>query len=194
VVRTLYTGAFRDSMDVRWNGLDASGNPPPDGRYAIIVAPTAREQRRSGGGATWSLRLPLELTRPPVDTTPLPPAPPDSLLRPERGDTKSAIHALAPGIAAGLAIIALPKVVASGERASNARLIVGGSVAIAGIAAFLSRHPGQPLPGNTQYNRNLRDNWRRNAAEISRRNADRVRQGRIIIRPGAPSFVTGETP
>jgi hypothetical protein len=194
VVRTLYTGAFRDSMDVRWNGLDASGNPPPDGRYAIIVAPTAREQRRSGGGATWSLRLPLELTRPPVDTTPLPPAPPDSLLRPERGDTKSAIRALAPGIVAGVAIIALPKVVASGERASNARLIVGGSVAIAGIAAFLSRHPGQPLPGNTQYNRNLRDNWRRNAAEISRRNADRVRQGRIIIRPGAPSFVTGETP
>lgn len=194
VVRTLYTGAFRDSIDLRWNGLDASGNPPPDGRYAIIVAPTAREQRRSGGGATWSLHLPLELARHPVDTTPLPPAPPDSLLRPERGDTKSALRALAPGIAAGVAIIALPKVVATGEHASGARLIVGGSVAIAGIAAFLSRHPGQPLPGNTQYNRNLRDNWRRNTAEISRRNADRVRQAKMIIRPGAPSLVTGETP
>lgn len=194
VVRTLYTGAFRDSIDLRWNGLDASGSPPPDGRYAIVVAPTAREQRRSGAGSTWSLRLPLELARPPVDTTPLPPAPPDSLLRPERGDTKSAMRALAPGLAAAAAIIVLPKAIASGERASSGRLIVGGSVAIAGIAAFLSRHPGQQLPGNTQYNQNLRDNWRRNAAEISRRNADRVRQAKMIIRPGAPSLVTGDTP
>jgi hypothetical protein len=194
VVRTLYTGAFHDSIDLRWNGLDASGNPPPDGRYAIVVAPTAREQRRSGGGATWTLRLPLELARPAVDTTPLPAAPPDSLLRPERGDTKGAIRALAPGIAAGAAIIILPQAVASGEHASNARLIVGGSVAIAGIAAFLSRHPGRSLASNTQYNRNLRDNWKRNVAEISRRNADRVRQAKLIIRPGAPSLVIGDTP
>jgi hypothetical protein len=196
VVRTLYTGSFRDSIDLRWNGLDASGNPPPDGRYAIVVAPTAREQRRTGGGGgtTWSLRLPLELAHPPVDTTALPPGPPDSLFRPERGDTKGAMRALAPGLAAGVAIIVLPQLVASGDRASSARLIVGGSVAIAGIAAFLSRHPGQQLPGNTQYNRNLRDNWRRNAAEISRRNADRVRQAKMIIRPGAPTLVTGETP
>jgi flagellar hook capping protein FlgD len=194
VVRTLYTGSFRDSIDLRWNGLDGSGNAPADGRYAIVVSPTAREQRRNGGGSTWTLRLPLELTRPPVDTTPLPAAPPDSLLRPERGDTKGAMRVLVPGIVAGAAIIVLPKVVASGEKASGARLIVGGSVAIAGIAAFLSRHPGQRLPENTQYNRNLRDSWRRNAAEISRRNADRVRQSRMIIRPGAPSLVTGETP
>ena len=194
MVRTLYTGAFRDSIDLRWNGLDASGNPPPDGRYAIVVAPTAREQRRTGGGATWSLRLPLELARPAVDTTPLPAAPPDSLLRPERGDMKGAIRALAPGIAAGAAIIILPKAVASGERASSARLIVGGSVAIAGIAAFLSRHPGQSLSSNTQYNRNLRDSWKRNVAEISRRNADRVRQAKLIIRPGAPTLVVGEAP
>jgi hypothetical protein len=198
LVRTLYTGSFRDSLDLRWNGLDASGNPPPDGRYAIVVAPTAREQRRSGGGATWSLRLPLELTRTTVDTTPLPAAPPDSLLRPERGDMKGAMRALAPGLAAGAAIIVLPTIVASGEHASDARLIVGGSVAIAGIAAFLSRHPGQHLSANTQYNRNLRDTWRRNVTEISRRNADRVRQAKMIIRPGAPSLVTGagggETP
>jgi hypothetical protein len=193
VVRTLYTGAFRDSIDLRWNGLDAAGNAPPDGRYALVVTPTAREQRRGGGGATWSLRLPLELARPAVDTIPLPAAPPDSLLRPERGDMKGALRVLAPGIAAAAAIFVLPNVVASGDHASNARLIVGGSVAIAGVAAFLSRHPGQRLSGNTQYNRNLRDNWRRNSAEIARRNADRLRQAKMIIRPGAPSLVTGES-
>ncbi|MFN2570249.1 MAG: FlgD immunoglobulin-like domain containing protein [Gemmatimonadales bacterium] len=194
VVRTLFTGTIRDSVDVRWNGLDASGNAPPAGRYTIMVTPTARERRSASGGATWTLRLPLELTRPAVDTTPLPVAPPDSLFRPERGDMHGAMHALIPGVLAGAAIVVLPKVVANGEHASGTRLIVGGSVAIAGIAAFLSHHPGQKLPGNEQYNRNLRDQYKRNSAEITRRNADRVRQARLIIKPGAPSLQTGETP
>jgi hypothetical protein len=39
----------------------------------------------------------------------------------------------------------------------------------------------------------LRDTWRRNAAEIARRNADRVRGAKLIIRPGAPSLITGAT-
>src|SRR2546423_12612541 len=122
---------------------------------------------------------------------PLPQAPPDSVLRPERGDMPGAVRALAPGLAAGLAIIVLPKVVSSGDHPSSARLLVGGAVALGGIAAFFSHHPGQQLPQNTQYNRSVRDNWRRNAAEISRRNAERMRQARMIIRPGAPSLVTG---
>ncbi|MGH7520437.1 MAG: FlgD immunoglobulin-like domain containing protein [Gemmatimonadales bacterium] len=191
VVRTLFTGTIRDSVDLRWNGLDASGNPPQPGRYAIVVSP-----RRGGAatGGTWTLRLPLELARPTVDTTALPPAPPDSLFRPERGNTNGAMRALVPGVIAGAAIVVLPKLVATGERASNARLIVGGAVTIAGVAAFFSHHPGQRLPANVQYNRNLRESWQRNVAEISRRNADRQRQTKMIIRPGAPSLVTSETP
>jgi FlgD Ig-like domain len=198
LVRRLYTGAFRDSVDVRWNGLDESGNAPPDGRYAIIVTPSARDRRSGAGGSNWTLRLPLELSRPPIDTTPLPPAPSDSLMRPERGDVRGAVRALAPGLAAAVAIVALPSLVSSGDHASSGRLVVGGSVAIAGVAAFLSHHPGQPIAANTQYNRSLRETWRRNAAEISRRNADRVRSAKMIIRPGAPSLIVsasgGETP
>jgi hypothetical protein len=157
LVRTLYSGVFRDSIDLRWNGLDASGNAPPEGRYAIIVTPSARERRNSGGNTNWMLRLPLELSRQSIDTMPLP----------------------------------------GGDSPTSARLLVGGAVAIAGVAAFLSHHPGQRLSANTQYNRSLRDNWRRNVAEISRRNADRIRQAKLIIRPGAPSLVTnsaGDTP
>ena len=191
VLRTLYSGSFRDSIDVRWNGLDAAGSTPPDGRYLIVVQPTARERRSSGDN--WTLRLPLELTRPAVDTTPLPPAPPDSVLRPERGDMRGAMRALIPGVAAGAAIAILPMVVASEDHASSARLFVGGTVAIAGVAAFLSHHPGRAIPANQQYNRHLRDTWRRNAAEIARRNADRVRGAKLIIRPGAPSLITGAT-
>lgn len=189
VVRTLYTGPIRDSIDVRWNGLDVSGNPPPAGRYAITVIPTGRDRR-----GTWTLRLPLELQRPAVDTAPLPPAPPDSLFRPERGDYPGAWKALVPAVVAGAAIVVLPKVVASGERPSSARLIVGGTVTVAGIAAFLSHRPGRTLPANAEYNRNLRENWRRNAADISRRNAERARQSRMVIRPGAAVLTTPEAP
>ena len=189
VVRTLYTGPVRDSIDVRWNGLDISGNPPPAGRYAVTVMPTGR-----GNRGAWTLRLPLELVRPTVDTTPLPPAPPDSLLRAERGDYPGAWRALLPGVLAGAAIVVLPKIVASGERPSNARLIVGGTVTVAGIAAFLAHRPGRTLPANTQYNRSLRENWRRNVADITRRNAERVRQARMVIRPAAPVLTAPEAP
>jgi hypothetical protein len=103
-----------------------------------------------------------------------------------------AVRALIPGVAAAAAIVILPKVVAS-DHASNARLFIGGTVAIAGVAAFFSHHPGQAIPENQRYNRTVRDNWRRNVTEISRRNADRVRGAKLIIRPGAPSLVTGAT-
>jgi flagellar hook capping protein FlgD len=193
VVRTIFSGTIRDSVDVRWNGLDGAGNVPAAGRYMIVVTPRERRGGAAGTGS-WTLRLPIELARPEVDTTPLPPAPPDSLFRPERGSTNSAMRALVPAVIAGVAIVALPKVVATGEEASKARLVVGGAVTIAGIAAFFSHHPGQRLPENEQYNRNLRETWQRNSQEIARRNADRQRQSRMIIRPGAPSLVTSETP
>jgi hypothetical protein len=192
VVRMIFSGTIRDSVDVRWNGLDGSGNVPTAGRYMIVVTP--RDRRGAASAGSWTLRLPIELARPPVDTTPLPSAPPDSLFRPERGNTTSAVRALVPAVIAGVAIVALPKVVATGEQASEARLVVGGAVTIAGIAAFFSHHPGQRLPENEQYNRNLRETWQRNSQEIAQRNADRQRQSRLIIRPGAPSLVTSETP
>ena len=199
VVRILFSGTLRDTVAVRWNGLDGSGKVPEAGRYMIVVTPRDRTTRTGGGtaggsAASWTLRLPLELARPAVDTTSLPPAPPDSLFRPERGSSNAAVRALVPGVVAGLAIAVLPKVVAKDDQASGARLLVGGAVTIAGIAAFFSHHPGQRLPANEAFNRNLRENYERNVAEISRRNADKLRQSRLIIRPGAPSLVTAETP
>lgn len=198
VVRVLFSGTLRDTVAVRWNGLDGSGNVPDAGRYMIVVTPRDRNNRSGGGsasaGANWTLRLPLELARPSVDTTPLPDAPPDSLFRPERGNSNAAVRALLPGIVAAAAIVVLPKIVATDDQASGARMLVGGAMTVAGVAAFFSHHPGQRIPANEAFNRNLRENYQRNAAEISRRNADKLRQSRMIIRPGAPTLLTSETP
>lgn len=189
VVRMLYAGPVRDSVDLRWNGLEAGGTSPPAGRYAVTVTPTGRDRR-----AAWTLRLPLELVRPALDTLVPPPAPADSLFRPERGDYQGAWRSLVPGVLAGAAIVVLPAIVASDERATNARYIVGGTVTVAGIAAFLSNRPGRSIPSNNAYNRNLREKWRRDVADITRRNAERVRQGRLVIRPGAPVLTGAEAP
>jgi hypothetical protein len=189
VVRMLYAGPVRDSVDLRWNGLDAGGISPPPGRYAVTVTPAGRDRR-----AGWTLRLPLELVRPAVDTLVPPPAPADSLFRAERGDYQGAWRALVPGVLAGAAIVVLPSIVASDEHATNARYFVGGTVTVAGIAAFLSHRPGRSIPSNGAYNRTLREKWRRDVADITRRNAERVRQGRLVIRPGAPVLTGAEAP
>ena len=189
VVRTLYAGPISDSLDLHWNGLDSSGTgSPPNGRYAITVTSVDRHRR-----VVRILRLPLEVTQGRVDTLPHPAPPADSLLLPERQPMGPGLRALAPGALAGVAIAVLPSVVASGEDASAARFIVGGTVTIAGIAAFLSHHPGRSIPANVTHNRTLRDAWRREDAEVTRRNAERVR-GMLGIRAGAPVLLTPEAP
>jgi len=189
VVRTLYAGPIGDSLDLHWNGLDSSGTAsPPNGRYAITVTSLDRQRR-----VVRILRLPLEVTQGRVDTLPHPAPPADSLLLPERQSMRPALRAFAPAGLAGVAIAVLPSVVANGESASGARFVVGGAVTIAGIAAFLSHHPGRAIPANVAHNRTLRDAWRREDAEVTRRNVERVR-GMLGIRAGTPVLLTPEAP
>jgi len=189
VVRALYAGPIADSLDLHWNGLDSSGTgSPPNGRYSITVTSLDRQRR-----VVRILRLPLEVTQGRVDTLPHPAPPADSLLLPEKQPMGPGLKALAPGALAGVAIVVLPSVVANGEDASAARFVVGGSVTIAGIAAFFSHHPGKSIPANVAHNRTLRDAWRREDAEVARRNTERVR-GMLGIRAGAPVLLTPEGP
>lgn len=186
-IRTLFTGPVRDSIDIRWNGMDLAGNVQPEGDYTVLVAPVGRDRR-----AGWSLRLPLEVSRTGVDTQALPPPPADSLFRPERGTGGRAWSALAPGLLVGAAIVVLPGIVAEGEEPSSGRLVIGGAITLAGLAAFITQRSSRSLDANSAYNRALRERWRRDVADISRRNAERARQSLIIIRAGTPVYSEGE--
>ena len=64
---------------------------------------------------------------------------------------------------------------------------------IAGIVAFLSHHPGRSIPANVAHNRTLRDAWRLEVADVTRRNAERSREV-IGVRSGAPVLLTPERP
>jgi hypothetical protein len=189
LVRTLYSGPIGDSLDLHWNGLDSSGTGPAlYGRYAITVSSLDRQRR-----IVRILRLPLEVTQPRIDTLPHPRPPADSLLLPERRPMGPGLRALAPGALAGAAIVVLPSVVASGEDATSARFVVGGAVTIAGIVALLSHHPGRSIPANVAHNRTLRDAWRLEVADVTRRNAERSREV-IGVRSGTPVLLTPERP
>jgi hypothetical protein len=188
-LRVLYAGPIGDSLNLTWNGFDSAGVRLPDGRYAVTIASLDRQRR-----VVRTLRLPLEVAQPTVDTLPHPAPPADSLLRPERQSYGPALRALAPGALTGLAIAVLPKIVASREDASGARFFVGGTVTIVGIAAFLSHHPGRPIPGNAAHNRVLRDDWHRAVDDVVGRNAQRRREVRMRIRTGTPLPVTPEGP
>ncbi len=191
LLRALYAGPIgdSDSLNLTWNGLDSAGVRLPDGRYAVTITSFDRQRR-----VVRILRLPLEVAQPSVDTLPHPSPPADSLLRPERQPYGPAIRTLAPGALTGVAVAVLPKIVASREDASGARFLVAATVTIAGIAAFISHHPGRPIPGNAAHNRALRDDWRRAVDDVIHRNAQRIREARMRIRTGTPLLLTPEGP
>lgn len=183
-VRTLYRGPIGDSLALRWNGLDSAGtSSPPSGAYALTVSSFNRD-----GRVVRILRMPVELLPGPTDTLPHPPAPVDSVLRPERQPLGPALRVLAPGVLAGAGVAVLPGLVARGEQPSGARFAVGGTVTLLSIAAFVSRRPGRQIPVNVAHNRVVRD-WRRETADVARRNAERGR-GLIGVRAGVPVILT----
>jgi hypothetical protein len=186
VVRTLYRGPIGDSLVLQWNGLDSAGTgPPPSGAYALTVSSFNRD-----GHVVRILRLPIEVLPGPTDRLPHPPPPADSVLLPERRPLGPALRVLAPGLLAGVGVAVLPGLVARGEQPSGARFVVGGTVTLVGIAAFVSHRPGRQIPANVAHNRVIHD-WHAAVADVTRRNAERGR-GLIGVRTGAPVILTPE--
>ena len=138
--RTLYTGPVADSLDVHWDGFNAAGGATPAGNYALLV--TSRDER---GRAIRTVRLPLE-----VDVErdePAAPTTPPAVRAPGAWDP--AIRAAVPAALVAATIVVLPRFVAPGEQASDARFVVGTTVALGGIAAFLLLRPGREPPAAT---------------------------------------------
>jgi hypothetical protein len=155
----------------------------PVGSYAITVSSFDR-----GGKVVRILRMPLTVLPSRADTLPHPAAPADTVLRPEKRPLGPALRVLAPGVLVGVGAAVLPGAVAPGAEPNEARWIIGGTVAIASVAAFLARKPGKAIPENVAHNDVVRA-WRREDDAIGRRNADRA-QGVIGVEIGAPVILS----
>ena len=185
-LRALYVGPVGDSLDVRWDGLDSAGTAVARGHYALTVISSD-----SAGRVVRELRLPLEVAPVTRDTQPVPPLP---LLKPERTPMGPALRVLAPAALVGVGAVVLPSVVAGGEDHAQGRLVVGGAVTIAGIAAFFSHHPARTIPENVAANRRLQDQWTLQRTRIAADNARHRGELRLDVKSGDPVIITPEGP
>ena len=180
-VRVLYTGLIGDSLEVYWDGLDSASVPITTGRYFLTVESTGRD-----GSVVRHVRVPLDVSAASIDTLPHPAPPADSLFLPERVRSGPAIKALAAGVVGGLAVSLLPSMIAPDTELSGTRLLVGGSMTIAGVFGFFTQRPGRSIPENVAANDLVRGEWEARRDDIARRNAALRAEVDLEIRAGQP--------
>jgi hypothetical protein len=170
-----------------WDGLDTARTPAEAGRYQLRV-----DSRGSDGRVVRSVELPLDLDLSPGDTLPLPPAPADSLFRPEHTTPTSGFRALASGLVAAATAAALPSLVSGKSGGMGARFVVSGALGVSAILGFRLQRQPQPIPENVAANQALRLAWQRQVQTAHADNESRRARVRITVRAGAPR--TLETP
>lgn len=184
-VRTLYTGAIGDSLDVLWDGRDSLGTPADSGSYLLRVAsrgPSARVVR--------VVEVPLDVRAAPHDTLPLPPPIADALLLPERTVAGgSGTRPLLIGLGATVAALVIPAFVGGADEATAGRFVVAAATGIAGAIGFTRARRPQPIPANIAANQVQRLDWQRRADAVRSENAERRRTLLLVIRAGAPRTV-----
>ena len=188
LIRTLYAGPIGDSLAVRWDALDATGDPVAPGRVWFTVASLGDAER-----AERLTRLPLDVAWVGVDTLPHPAPPADSVLLPERTGRGAGTRALLGGMVLSAAAIALPPVVArdGGGPPSEARFAVAGAIGLSGVIGFFTQKPGRPIAHNVAANEAQRSRWRAAVAAVARENAERMRAARVRVRAGPSSVIDG---
>ncbi len=185
-VRTLYTGAIGDSLEVLWDGRDSAGAVADTGGYLLRVA-----SRGPTGRVVRILEVPLDVRVSRRDTLPWPPPMSDSLMLPEHAPGGGAPRALAGGLLAAAATVILPSIVSGGSQATSARYAVAAATGVAGIIGFrVSRRP-QPIPANITANQTLRASWQRRLDTVRAENVARRRETRLVVRSGAARSAAG---
>jgi hypothetical protein len=179
LIRLVYDGPVSDSLVVTWDGLDSLGRQPGDGEYTLTVT-----SRRPGGIALRSTMVPLSLQTVQQDTLPHPPPVADSLFLPESTGRGQTIETLLGGLLMGGTVMLLPSALAPDAQLAGTRMVVGGTMSIAGVVGFFVRRPGEPLPRNIAANRALREEWNERTSQIISENANRISSIQLVIEAG----------
>jgi hypothetical protein len=176
VARRLHSGPVEDSLDIAWDGLALDGSPL-EGRLVMRIA-------SYGSGDERVLRIPLEVRALPVDSIDRPTPPARPVLPPDRGGSGRALRAGAVGIAAGLAAVFLPKVIADEDVGTSTRYVVGGALGVAGVVGFITQASRERSPENIAANEALREAWEREAAGGRETSSGEAGPVRLVIRAG----------
>lgn len=186
-IKGIYAGPIGDSLLVTWDGLDSANAPPGDGNLVLTV--TSRPT--PGGEIVRVVRIMLDVRATHADTLPWPPLP-DTALLPERAPPGPALRSMAGGLLGAVAVLALPSLVASGSHPTGARYAVVGALTLAGVAGFVSRRPGVPLPDNVVKNTVRRAQYQRQIDQAKQDNARRRTGVLERIKAAAPVVISRE--
>lgn len=167
---------------LRWSDLpDPSALPPQRARYQLVL-----RARAAQGGETDERVLPIMLSVPSVDTTPLPPPPGARDFRPEQRSIAPAVGDLAKGLGVGIVAVAASSVLAYqtlGSETTKA-IGVGGVISVAGFVAFITGSGRRTIEENREYNAALRRAWESQRDSIVATNQSRRANRPIVIEPG----------
>lgn len=181
-VRRLYSGPIVDSLDVSWDARDSDRMLVSSGPHELTIT-----SLDSTGRVVRSIEIPLDIRVTIADTLPHPVAPTDSLMLPERESSGPGVEALAGGLLVGMALAVIPGAMSDSDLLPG-RVVVAGTVSIAGIAAFFVRRPGKELTANVEANRAMWSTWQDEVEAVVRENEVRKADIRVSIRAGDPTL------
>jgi hypothetical protein len=187
-VRSIYRGPIVDSLDLDWDGRDPERLVVASGPYDLWI-----QSRDSTGALVRALRVPLDITVETPDTLAHPLEPADSMILPEQHGSGPGVQALAGGLLVGTAVAVLPSLFSSDTDLMGGRLLVAGTVSVAGIANFFRRRPGKPIPGNIESNQALYRSYRDSIAVVVTENERRKTDVQLLITTGSPLVHEGSS-
>jgi hypothetical protein len=168
------------TLNLRWTGILASGDPVPPGKWTIVV------EASGAGQNTFSASQEVQVTVGAVDTLPhLTSLPgytelPETEIPPQSGRPLG-IALLYTG-AAGAGALALNNG-ALGTATGREIGVVAAAALITGFVMTLTKPAPRPALGNIQYNRLLKEQLARRNTDIAQQNAQLRRQVQITVVP-----------
>ena len=180
-VREVFAGSIAESLAVTWDGLTDEGEPVKSGRYLLRVTP------RSAGAGRLVRQVALEIERARPDTQPWP-SRPDGTSAPLHAPSGPAVRSLAGGLAAALAVVVLPSIVAQDAGGFKGRFAVAAAIGGAGIASFVAQRSRPPVDLAAGAS-TAAQGYRRRLEQVQKQNAQARAEVRLIVRAGAASVV-----
>lgn len=178
-VRRLHEGAMGDSIELRWDGLDETGEPVAGDLVLHIAA-------EASSSPSHELRVPLEAELIRADTLVPPPPPRDVVQYEPPSPGPGSFQRLAAGILTGVGVaLVLPAVTDSDG--STARYAIGGTFAVAGVIGFFADLSGRETTAIAMPDPVVQAAWNREVEEVRREN-ERLRRDvklRITASPDA---------
>jgi hypothetical protein len=99
------------------------------------------------------------------------------------------VRSLAGGLAAALAVVVLPSILAQDARGFKGRYAVAAAIGGAGIASFFAQRSAPPLDVAAGANAAVRDAFRRRLELVQKQNAQAKAEVRLIVRAGPATVV-----